>query len=137
MHPRPPPSKISDSSPTGRKGIYPTITAIWKTLITVLNFLLEPEKDSFQEPFFNKDDENETEQERSSSRVSQTVKEWCKYANRKGECRCCLEAASHYLNGHVRDKSRIFAPSELEIFVTNDSQVPDASNCHKELHGKC
>ena len=43
------------------------------------------------------------------------------------EYRCCLEAASHYLNGNVRDKSRIFAPSELEIFVTNDSQVPDAS----------
>ena len=41
----------------------------------MLNVLLEPESDSFQEPFFNKDDENETEQERSSSRVSQAVTE--------------------------------------------------------------
>ena len=38
----------------------------------------EPERDSPQEPFFNKDDENETEQERSSSRVSQAVEDWCK-----------------------------------------------------------
>ena len=41
--------------------------------VTVLNFLFEPERDSLQEPFFNEDDENETEQERSSSRVGQTV----------------------------------------------------------------
>ena len=43
--------------------------------VTVLNFPLEPGRDSLQEPFFNEDDENETEQERSSSRVSQAVEE--------------------------------------------------------------
>ena len=71
----PPPVKFLIPPPLGGREFTQPITAIWKTLITVLNFLLEPEKDSFQEPFFNKDDENETEQERSSSRVSQTVKE--------------------------------------------------------------
>ena len=76
MHPHPPPPvKFLIPPPLGGREFTQPITAIWKTLITVLNFLLEPEKDSFQEPFFNKDDENETEQERSSSRVSQTVKE--------------------------------------------------------------
>ena len=34
--------------------------------VTVLNFSFEPERDSFQEPFFNEDNENETEQERIS-----------------------------------------------------------------------
>ena len=41
----------------------------------MLHFQFEPEIDSLQEPFFNEDDENETEQERSSSRVSQAVEE--------------------------------------------------------------
>ena len=43
--------------------------------VTVLGSPTEPERDSPQEPFFNKDDENETEQERSSSRVSQAVED--------------------------------------------------------------
>ena len=30
--------------------------------VTVLGFPFEPGRDSLQEPFFNKDDENETEQ---------------------------------------------------------------------------
>ena len=102
----------------------------------MLNFPFEPERDYLEESFFNEDDENKTEQERSSSRVSQAVQELCKCVTEE-KCRCCQEAASHYLNGNVRDGSRIFAPSELEIFVTNDSRVPDASDCHKGLHGKC
>ena len=53
------------------------------------------------------------------------------------ERKCCQEAASHYLNGNVRVGSRIFAPSKLEIFVPNDSRLPDASDCHKRLHGRC
>ena len=51
-------------------------------------------------------------------------------------CRCCHKIASHYLNGNVRDGPRIFALFELEIFATKDSLFPDASDCHKELHGK-
>ena len=46
------------------------------------------------------------------------------------ECRCCHEEASHYLNGNIRGGSRNFASSELEIFVIDDSQCPDTSNCH-------
>ena len=46
------------------------------------------------------------------------------------ECRCCHAAASHYLNGNVRVGPRIFVPSKLEIFVTNDSGLPDARDCH-------
>ena len=71
----PPPVKFLIPPPLGGREFTQPVTAIWKSLITVLNFPLEPESNSFQEPFFNKDDENETEQERSSSRVSQTVKE--------------------------------------------------------------
>ena len=41
--------------------------------VTVLGFQFEPERDSLQGPFFKEDDKNETEQERSSSRVSQAV----------------------------------------------------------------
>ena len=41
----------------------------------MLNFPFEPERGSFQEPFFKKNDENESEQERSSSSVSQAVEE--------------------------------------------------------------
>ena len=41
----------------------------------MLDFPFEPERESLQEPFFNEDDENETEQERSSSRVSQAVED--------------------------------------------------------------
>ena len=54
--------------------------------------------------FFKEDDEmNETEQERSSVRVSQAVEEWCKCGKcepmlTEEECRCCHEEASHYLN---------------------------------------
>ena len=43
----------------------------------------------------------------------------------------CHEAASHYLNGNIGDESRNFAPSKLEIFVTNDSWLPDGSNVTK------
>ena len=49
--------------------------------VMVLGFQFEPERDSSQEM-------NETEQERSSSRVSQVVEEWCicgtENADRKG-----------------------------------------------------
>ena len=41
--------------------------------VTVLGFQFEPERDSLQGSFFKEDDKNETEQERSSSRVSQAV----------------------------------------------------------------
>ena len=44
--------------------------------VNVLDFQFQPER--AQETFFKKDDENETEQERSSSRVSQAAEEWCK-----------------------------------------------------------
>ena len=50
--------------------------------VTALGFQFEPQRDSPQEPLFKEDDENETEQERSSNRVSQAVEEWCK-------CRKC------------------------------------------------
>ena len=74
--------------------------------------------------------------------VSQTVEEWRKYEKcetmlTEKECRCCHEVASHDLNGNVRGGSRIFAPSKLEIFATNDSRLPDASDCHTVLHGRC
>ena len=109
--------------------------------VTVLNFPLEPGRDSLQEPFFNEDDENETEQERSSSRVSQAVEEWCKCAKCKSTltektCKCCQEAASHYWNDNVRGGSRIFAPSKLENFSTNNSRFPGASDFRKGHHGK-
>ena len=42
---------------------------------TVLGFPFEHERDSLQKLFFNEDDDNETEQERSSRRVKQTVEE--------------------------------------------------------------
>ena len=65
----------------------------------MLGFQFEPERDSPQEPFFKEYDENETEQERSSSRVRQAVEERCKYGKceptlTEKECRCCHEAAS-------------------------------------------
>ena len=44
---------------------------------------------------------------------------------------CCHEAASHYLNGNIRDRSRNFAPSKLEIFATNGSWLPDGSSVTK------
>ena len=79
-------------------------------------FQFEPERDSPQEPFFKEYDENETEQERSSSRVRQAVEERCKYGKceptlTEKECRCCHEAASHYLSGNIRDGSWNFALS--------------------------
>ena len=43
--------------------------------VTMLGFPFEHERDYLQEPFFNEDDENETEQERSSSRVNQAVED--------------------------------------------------------------
>ena len=47
--------------------------------VTVQCFQFEPERDSPKESFFKEDNElNETEQERSSSRVSQAIEEWCK-----------------------------------------------------------
>ena len=107
--------------------------------VTVLGFQFEPERDSPQEPFFKEDDENETEEERSSSKVSQAVEEWCKCGKcepmlTEKECRCYHEAASHYLNGNIRGGSRNFASSKLEIFAIDDSRRPDASDCHKGLH---
>ena len=99
-------------------------------------FWFEPEKDSLQELFFNQDDENETQQEKSSSRVSQAVEEWCKCGKCENtliemDCRYCHKAVSHYLNGNAWGGSRLFAPSKLEIFVLNDSQLPDARDCQK------
>ena len=96
---------------------------------TVLGFQFEPERDSLQEPFYQEDDVNETEQEKSNCRVSQAVEEWCKCEKcepmlTEKECRCCHEAASHYLNGNIRGGSRNFASSKLEIFAINDSQLP-------------
>ena len=43
----------------------------------------------------------------------------------------------HYLNDNARGGSWIFAPSKLEIFKTNGSQLPDASNYQKRFHGRC
>ena len=109
--------------------------------VTVLGFQFEPERDSLQEPFFKEDDVKETEQEKSSSWVSQAVEEWCKCGKcepmlTERECRCCHEAASHYLNGNIRGGARNFALSKLEIFAINDSRFPDASDCHKGLQGR-
>ena len=72
--------------------------------VTVPGLQFEPERDSSQESFFNENDENEMKQDRSSSRISQAVEEWCKCRKCKPmltqkECRRCHEAASHYLNG--------------------------------------
>ena len=81
--------------------------------VTVLGYLFEPDRDSLQELFF-KEDDDETEQERSSSRVSQAVEEWCKCGKyetmlTEKECRCCHELTSYYLNGNIRGGSKIFA----------------------------
>ena len=111
--------------------------------VTVVGFQFEPERDFPQEPFFKEDDVmNETEQERSSSRVSQAVKEWCVCGKcepmlTEKEFRCCQEAASHYLNGNIRGGSRNFASCKLEIFAIDGSWRPDASDCHKGLHVRC
>ena len=43
--------------------------------VTVLDFSFESESDSLQEPLFNEDDENETEQETISNRVSRAVED--------------------------------------------------------------
>ena len=104
--------------------------------VTVLGFQFERERESLEEQFFKEDDENETEQERSSSRVSHAVEEWCKCGKCEpmltdNECRCCHEAASHYLNGNIRGRSRNFAPSKQEIFSTNYSQLPNPNNVTK------
>ena len=112
------------------------------SFVRVLGFHFEQERDSPQEPFFKEDDENETEQERSSSRVRQAVEEWCKCGKcepvlTEKECRCCHQAASHYLNGNIRDGSWNFTSSKLEIFAINDSRLPGASDCHKGLHVRC
>ena len=110
--------------------------------VTVLGFQFKHERDSPQETFFKEDDVNETEHEKSSSRVSQTVEEWCKCGKcepilTERECRCCHEAVSHYLNVNIRGGSRNFVSSKLEIFAVNDSQLPDASDWHKGLHVRC
>ena len=111
--------------------------------VTVLGFQFEPERDSPQEPYFKEDDEmNVIKQERSSRRVIQAVEEWCKCGKcepmlTEKECRCCHEAALHYLNGNIRGGSRNFASSKLEIFAIDDSLCRDASDCHKELHVRC
>ena len=112
------------------------------TSVTRLSFQFELERDPLQDLFSNKDDENETEQERGGSRVSQTVEEWCKCDKcetmlKEKECWCCHKAAWHDLNGNIWGGSRIFMLSKLEIFATNNSQLPDASNCHKMHHVRC
>ena len=43
--------------------------------VTVLDFSFESESDSLQEPLFNEDEENETEQETISNRVSRAVED--------------------------------------------------------------
>ena len=88
--------------------------------VTVPGFQFEPERDSLQKPLFNEDDENETEQERSISRVSQAVEEWCKCGKwepmlTKKESRCCHEAAPYYLNDNIRGGSRNFAPAKPKL----------------------
>ena len=109
----------------------------------VVGFQFDSERDFLQESFFNEDDENEIEQERSSSIVSQAVEEWCKCGKcepmpTEKECRCCPhKAASHYLNSNIRGGSRNCASSKLKIFVTYDSQLADAGHCHKGLHVRC
>ena len=90
--------------------------------VTVSGFQFEPERDSSQEPLFKEDDENKMEQEKSSSRVSQVVEEWCKCGKcepmlTERECRCCHEVVSHYLSGNIRGGSRNFASSKLKIFA--------------------
>ena len=42
------------------------------------------------------------------------------------ECRCCQEAASHYVNGNIRGGSRNFTSSKVEIFAIDDSRRRDA-----------
>ena len=64
------------------------------------------------------------------------VDNWCKCGKSEPmvtekEDRCCHEIASHYLNGDIRGGSRNFSPAKLEIFVTNDSRLPDASDVTK------
>ena len=71
--------------------------------VTVLDFPFEHERGSLQEPFFKKDDDNESGQKRSSSNVSQAVEERCQCGKCESmltekECRSCHEEASHYLN---------------------------------------
>ena len=108
----------------------------WLIVLTVLGFQFVPEKDSPEEPFFKEDDVNEAKQEKSSSRVTQAVKEWCDCGKcepmlTKRECRCCHEAPSHYWNGNIRGGSRNFASSKLEFFAINDSRLSHASDCHE------
>ena len=43
--------------------------------VTVLGFQFEPERDSLHKLFFKGNDENETEQERNSTRVNQVAEE--------------------------------------------------------------
>ena len=79
----------------------------------MLGFQFELERDSPQELFFTKGDENDTDQKRSN-KVSQAVKEWCKCGIyepmlTEKEYRCCYEAASHYLNDNVKGRSKKFA----------------------------
>ena len=112
--------------------------------VTLVGFQFKPEIDSPQELFFKEGDEmmNETQQERSSSRVTQTVEEWCKCGKcepimTEKECRCCHEGSSHYLNGNIRDGSRKFISSKLEIFGVDDSRRPEVSDFHKGLYVKC
>ena len=107
------------------KGRQLVLALFASSFVTVLGFQFEPERDSLQEPLFNEHDENEAEQERSSSRVRQAVEEGCKCGKcepmlTEKECRCCHEAASHYLNGNIKGRSRKFASPKLGIFATND-----------------
>ena len=91
----------------------------------MLGFQFEPERDSPQGPFLKEDDVNQTEQEKSSSRVSQAVEKWwkcgkCEPMLTERDCRWCHEAASHYLNGNIRGGSMNFASSKLENFAIID-----------------
>ena len=61
------------------KNILPLTISFFNILdnssVTVLDFSFESESDSLQEPLFNEDDENETEQETISNRVSRAVED--------------------------------------------------------------
>ena len=88
----------------------------------MLGFQSELERDSLQEPFFNEDDENDAEQERSG-RESPAVEELCECGKcglmlTEKDCRCCHEVALHYSSDDIRDGSRNFASSKLKIFAT-------------------
>ena len=106
--------------------------------VAMLNFQFDPEWDSLQEPFFNEDNENETDQNNRSS----GVEGWCKCGKfepilTEHGWRYCHEATWHCLNGNIRGGFMKLASSKPEIVVANDLQLPDSNNCHKKFHLRC